>query len=256
MTNEDLQIYFSEHCTVADNVIRLGSPQLSREDYLKVKKLLESRGGKWKGSKTSGFVFDSDATLVYTSICDGDLENKKNAYQFFPTPDNIADLMVERLDVDKSIAVWGMDIPVVLEPSAGRGSLIKAFHRKYPFVPIEAWEINPDCWHALEQLEDVVLVKEDFLNYDSKCGFDYIIANPPFAKNADIIHFRKMYSVLKAGGHICCIISSHALESNGRTESEFKDWLYSLHPMVEELPAGTFKDAGTDVRTYMISLVK
>ena len=85
MTNEDLQIYFSEHCTVTDNVIRLGSPQLSRGDYLQVKKLLESRGGKWKGGKTSGFVFDSDATPVYTSICDGDLENKKNVYQFFPT---------------------------------------------------------------------------------------------------------------------------------------------------------------------------
>ena len=52
------------------------------------------------------------------------------------------------------------------------------------------------------------------------------------------------------------IISSHAFESKGRTESEFKEWLYSLHPIVEELPAGTFKDAGTDVRTYMISLVK
>ena len=101
-----------------------------------------------------------------------------------------------------------------------------------------------------------IKARPDFYQIFVYCGFDYIIANPPFAKNADIIHCRKMYSVLKAGGHMCCIISSHALESKGRTESEFKDWLYSMHPIVEELPAGTFKDAGTDVRTYMIYLVK
>ena len=107
MTNQDLQEYFSEYCRVEQNVIKLGSTQLSREDYLQIKKLLESRGGKWKGGKTSGFVFDSDesAATVYASICDGDLENKKNVFQFFPTPDNIADRMVEKLNIPSEIDV-------------------------------------------------------------------------------------------------------------------------------------------------------
>ena len=65
MTKEDLQLYFTEQCTVSGNVIKLGQTQLSREDYLQIKKLLESRGGKWKGGKTSGFVFDSDAEMIY-----------------------------------------------------------------------------------------------------------------------------------------------------------------------------------------------
>lgn len=256
MTNQDLQEYFSDYCRVEQNVIKLGSTQLSREDYLQIKKLLESRGGKWKGGKVSGFVFDSDAEAIYESICNGDLENKKNVFQFFPTPDIIADRMVEKLNVDKFIAVWGMDGPVVLEPSAGRGALIKAFHHKYPGIPIEAWEINPDCWYALEQLEDVVLKKDDFLNCQEKYGFDYIIANPPFAKNADIKHLRKMFSVLKKGGRLCCIISSHALEAKEREVAEFKEWIYALNPEIEELPAGTFKEAGTDVRTYMVLIQK
>lgn len=249
MTKEDLQEYFSEHCTVSHNVIKLGSTQLSREDYLQIKKLLESRGGKWKGGKTSGFVFDSDAEMIYLSICSGDMENKKNVYQFFPTPDNIADRMVEKLDIPDEIVK-------VLEPSAGRGALIEAVHRKRPNIIVDAYEINPDCYYALEQLWNVQLHKGDFLDVDEEEKFDYIIANPPFAKNADIRHFTKMFSVLKTGGRMCCIISSHALECKGREESEFKEWMYSLHPDVEELPAGAFKTAGTDVRTFMVTAKK
>lgn len=249
MTKEDLQEYFSEHCTVSQNVIKLSSTQLSREDYLQIKKLLESRGGKWKGGKTSGFVFDSDAEMIYESICSGDMENKKNVYQFFPTPDNIADRMVEKLDIPDEIVK-------VLEPSAGRGALIEAVHRQRPNIIVDAYEINRDCYYALEQLWNVQLHKGDFLDVDEEEKFDYIIANPPFAKNADIRHFRKMFSVLKTGGRMCCIISSHALECKGREESEFKKWMYSLHPDVEELSAGTFKAAGTDVRTYIVTVQK
>ena len=252
MTNQDLQEYFAEYCHVEQNVIKLGSTQLSREDYLHVKKLLESRGGKWKGGKTSGFVFDSDenADAVYTSICNGDLENKKNVFQFFPTPDSIADIMVEKLDISSEIGV------TILEPSAGRGALIKAVHRKFPNIIIDAYEINPDCYYALEQLCNIQIHKSDFMEIKEEAQFDYIIANPPFAKNADIKHFRKMFSVLKNGGRVCCILSSHAMEAREREVAEFKDWLYSLNPEIEELPAGTFKEAGTDVRTFMVTLTK
>ena len=47
MTQEDLQKYFAEQCSVSiENIIKLGSQQLDRNDYLTVKKVLESRGGK------------------------------------------------------------------------------------------------------------------------------------------------------------------------------------------------------------------
>jgi hypothetical protein len=65
-----------------------------------------------------------------------------------------------------------------------------------------------------------------------------------------------MFSVLKKGGRLCSIISSHALEAKEREVAEFKEWLYALNPEIEELPAGTFKEAGTDVRTYMVLIQK
>ena len=249
MLKEDIQRYFFEECTVRDNLICLGEGQLAREDFLQIKKLLTSRGGHWKRGKISGFCFDSDSTAIYESICNGDMENKKNVYQYFPTPEAIADRMVERLDIQPGLVK-------VLEPSAGRGALIEAVHRKFPNIIIDAYEINPDCYYALEQLYNVQIHKSDFMEISEEEVYDYIIANPPFAKNADIKHFRKMFSVLKKGGTMCCIISSHALEAREREVSEFKEWLYAKNPIVEELEAGTFKAAGTDVRTFMVTLKK
>lgn len=249
MTNSELQQYFSDFCYVRDNIIRLGTAQLPKSDYAQIKKLLESMGGRWKGGKTSGFVFDTDAEAVYSSICSGDMENKKNIFQFFPTPDSISDRMAELLDISG-------DCPSVLEPSAGRGSLIKAVHRKHPDVIIDAYEVNPDCYYALETLDNVRLHKSDFLDAPEDDKYDYIIANPPFANNADIRHFRKMMSLLKDKGTLCCIISSHAMTVDTKETSEFREWLYSLYPEVEELPEGTFKEAGTNVRTFIVTVRK
>ena len=249
MLKEDIQNYFKEKCSVRDNAICLGNEQLSREDFLQIKKLLTSRGGRWKGGKIFGFLFDSDPSGIYESICGGDMENKKNVYQFFPTPDDIADRMVEHLEI--------RDCDVkVLEPSAGKGSLIEALHRKYPSIAVDAYEINPDCYYALENFQNVILHKSDFLEIADEEAYDYIIANPPFAKNADIKHTMKMFSVLKSGGTMCVIVSSHALEAREKEVSEFKEWLYSKNPLVEELESGTFRTAGTDVRTFMVTLKK
>ena len=43
MQKEDIQNYFKEKCSVRDNAICLGNEQLSREDFLQIKKLLASR---------------------------------------------------------------------------------------------------------------------------------------------------------------------------------------------------------------------
>lgn len=252
MTNEALQQYFSEQCSVEGNVIRLGSSQLERADYNQVKKVLESRGGKWKGRKIQGFVFDDDATAIFESLCSGDLENKKNVYQYFPTPEWVADMMV-----DKLVSHNGINSHMrILEPSAGRGALISAVHKEFPEAVVSAYEINPDCFPKLEKTENVVLHKSDFLEISEKRKYHVIIANPPFANNADIRHFRKMYDMLIAGGQMCVIMSSHAFEAREREVSEFKEWLYSLNPEVEPLAEGTFKDSGTDVRTFMVWLKK
>ena len=47
-----------KQCRLENNVIYLPNIQFSKESYAKVKQYIEEAGGKWKGGKTQGFVFD------------------------------------------------------------------------------------------------------------------------------------------------------------------------------------------------------
>jgi hypothetical protein len=58
-------------CIVDGNVIRLPEGQLNRKLYQDVAKALELIGGKWKGGKVFGFVFQSDPTELLAQIAGG-----------------------------------------------------------------------------------------------------------------------------------------------------------------------------------------
>jgi hypothetical protein len=57
-----------QQCTVNENIVKLPNVQLDRKTYLDVAKKLNLIGGKWKGGKISGFVFEVSATNVAASI--------------------------------------------------------------------------------------------------------------------------------------------------------------------------------------------
>lgn len=88
-----------KQCSADGNVLRLPQMELSRDEYLAVKKAIEKNGGKWKGGKTFGFVFtDRDAADVIDSMLNGFADIKKD-FQFFATPSDVADLMVSKLEI-------------------------------------------------------------------------------------------------------------------------------------------------------------
>ena len=125
-----------QKCTVAGNVLKLPTEQLDRKIYDEVKKQLEAVGGKWKGGKTQGFVFveTTDANDVLSQLQSGkDYQQEKKDFQFFATPDKVADEVVRHLGSIK-------DNARVLEPSAGRGALIKAVQRINETVKFDAFE--------------------------------------------------------------------------------------------------------------------
>lgn len=115
-----------QKCSVKDNVLKLPSEQLDRHIYDEVKKQLEAVGGKWKGGKTQGFVFPdlADVNDVLTQLLNGkDYQQEKKDFQFFGTPEAVADRIVSHIDII-------YDSSKVLEPSAGRGALIKAVRKR------------------------------------------------------------------------------------------------------------------------------
>ncbi len=230
-------------CIAEGNVVKLPPIQLSRENYLKVKKELELIGGKWKGGKTQGFVFEYDPSELLAQLADGEKRNLKKEYQFFETPAALA---------DKLVAYAEMKITdKVLEPSAGRGAIVKAVHRRFPGHAVHGYELMDINRTFLGKLPDFVLLGNDFL-VECDQHFDVIIANPPFAKNQDIDHIMKMHSILPAGGRLVSIASIHWQFASGRKETAFREWLQLKDAQIIPVPRGAFEESGTIIETCII----
>lgn len=234
------------NCTVSNgNVIKLPDVQLERADYMKVKKLFESNGGKWKGGKCQGFLFNTtDVTPILSRLQGGDLSNRKKKYQFFETPANIARELVARLgDVEKT--------DKVLEPSAGCGALIKAVLEDWPDQVVDCYELMEENRSELEKIPNARLLGEDFLESEVSM-YDKIIANPPFANNQDIKHVMKMWEHLSEGGQMAVIMSKHWQFASDKASKDFRAFVDSIDHDITELPAGSFKESGTNTETVMI----
>lgn len=245
MTKEDVL----KQCTIEGNVVKLPGIRLDRPIYIEVMKALELIGGSWKGGKTLGFVFKSDPTILLNKINQRELKSKKET-QFFATPKVIADKLVKLADLKKT--------DKILEPSAGQGSIIESI-KNAGFKNLYACEkdsINKSILQ--EKYDDLIFFNEDdFLLIDEKKNnFDKIIANPPFSKNQDIDHIKKMFSLLSNNGRLVSIASKHWLTSTNKKETAFREWLNEVKAEIIGLEKGGFSESGTNVETVIIIISK
>lgn len=248
-----------QNSIVIGNNIKLPPGQLERPVYVEVNKALTLIGGKWKGGNTQAFIFPSDPTDLLQEISGGDLRNLKKEFQFFATPTALADKMVQMAQISKD--------DIVLEPSAGQGAIIDSILKLVPDLGDE----NLFCVEHMPTNQLILKKKygtnskvhimyplnSDFLRLDERdqC-FTRIVANPPFTNNQDIDHIYKMYEVLKPGGIIVTLSSVHLLLSTNKKEQEFRRWLSLLDHKIESVPAGTFKESGTNVACSLITIRK
>ena len=241
-----------QKCSVKDGVLKLPSEQLDRQIYDEVKKQLEAVGGKWKGGKTQGFIFPetTDANDVLTQLLSGkDYQQEKKDFQFFGTPEAVADRIVSHIDIIS-------DSSKVLEPSAGRGALIKAVRKRNQTVIIDAFEAMPENKKVLQTMENVNIIGDDFLKSDTSVKYDIIVANPPFSKNQDVTHVMRMYDHLKDGGRLVAIMSPHWQHSQDKKSQQFRDFLQSVSGQVYEIDEGAFAESGTNIKTYFVVIDK
>ena len=96
----------------------------------------------------------------------------------------------------------------------------------------------------------------DFMKVVIPQRFDRIIANPPFSKNQDIDHVKKMYKLLRKGGRLVSVMSNHWNVSSNKKETEFKEWLDKVESEVYDIPSGTFKKSGTLVGGKIVVINK
>lgn len=237
-----------QNSTVDGNVIKLPAGQLDRKLYMEVTKSLELIGGKWKGGKVFGFVFPTDPTELLQQIAGGEKRNLKKEFQFFETPDSLCDTLVELAEIQPE--------DEVLEPSAGQGAIVKSIHREtWGARTVWGYELMDVNQTFLNKIVGFRLLGNDFLT-ECDTHFDKIIANPPFSKNQDIDHIRKMFDCLKDGGRIVTVASKHWETSSNKKETDFRNWLKEVGVKIQRIPAGTFKQSGTMVECCIIIINK
>lgn len=153
--------------------------------------------------------------------------------QLFPTPIDLANKMADFAEIEPGMAI--------LEPSAGTGVLIDAALAHGGEVTAVEWNVR---LASRLKAKYANVHTADFLELNGELGkFDRVLMNPPFQNGADIKHIKHAIEKLKPGGVLVAICA------NGPRQQR------ELQPIAEhweDLPAGTFKNAGTGVNTAML----
>lgn len=236
-----------KQCMVEGNNVKLPNIQLDRKTYMEVAKKLNTAGGKWKGGKIAAFVFEEDPGKLLGILKNGGKVNLKQSFQFFPTPAKIADRLVELAEIRGSHSI--------LEPSAGDGAIIKAIQRAIPSKEVFCCELMPLNVAKLNQLDDALVIGEDFLKL-SNHSFDRIIMNPPFSRGQDTEHILCAFECLEFGGRMVAVCSKHWVNSTNKKETAFREWLSLQNHEIIEVPAKTFAESGTNIETLILVINK
>lgn len=228
-------------CAVVGNNLVLPSGQLDRKAYEAVNKVLELMGGKWNRKSRVHVFAESPADLLDTVILTGEITDKKKLFQFFETPEALAARMV-------ALARTGPGSRV-LEPSAGRGRILRAIGNGPDKVAVE---IDPENMGYLMRLgvSGLHINQGDFLECFPHGDrpfvlglFDAAILNPPFSRRQAEKHIFHAREFLKPSGVLVAICPDGPRE-NATIRPLCQSW--------ESLPAGTFAESGTQVSTALV----
>lgn len=242
---------------IGDDGVTLGQT-LSRDEYQAVNKFLETAGAKWNRKAKRHLFTAPDARDKLLSLLEtGEIRDDKKHFQAFYTPAELADELVELAEVQD-----GMDC---LEPSAGDGVIADAI--KEAGGQVLCVEIDPKAVRLLDKKLYVAYgadfltcrpVEEEATTPESPGlgKFDRVVMNPPFTADQDIKHVRHAFKFLRDGGRLIAIMSPGFTFGEKRARREFRDFLEEHGRIVRELPEGTFKESGTNVRAVIVELVK
>lgn len=237
-----------KHCTLEDNILKLPKVQFNKKSYAEAKKWIEEAGGSWQGGKVQGFTFPFNADRVFSILHEGKRCNLQQEFQFFATPPEVADWLV-------MLAGGIHERETVLEPSAGTGAIIDAIHRSCENVVVDCFELMPENVEILNKKTNIRLLGEDFTTANLQL-YDKIIANPPFSRNQDIRHVRKMYNALKPNGTVAAITSCHWRIAKEKECCDFRNWLDQVGGVCYSIDQGEFATSGTMIETLAIVIKK
>ena len=244
-----------ERSTITSSAVKLPQ-QLPPKLYQAVMKVIKNCGGEWKrGPQCHVFSGDPRVKLGLT-LATGVAIDCKKAFQFFPTPRDLAARVVNRLHASGCS---------VLEPSAGRGSLVLECLRLSSPTRIAMIELNPENIPYLKSIpvegKDLFVHCADFLATTPATApiglrgrFDRVVMNPPFNKGQDLKHIAHAVTHwLKPGGRLLALMLPHeddAISQALGAADDLCSW------STEDIEVGAFKESGTNIRTSLLLLEK
>ncbi len=251
------------HIKVENNLaVYTSSERIADWDLLK--RVMLALGGTWKtgGKKTpGGFRFPDDldaAELVRLAKETGEITDPKAA-ELFETPLALGAVAVERLEVQAGMRV--------LEPSAGRGALVRALVTAQHRLHIEAMEAVDEniagklgaLIHGTSGLRLTGVfnvVHGDFMLAEPgrtwRDPFARVLMNPPFSKRQDVQHVRHAYKFLEPGGVLVAIMSAGVKYRDDKLGRDFRAFVEANQGEIWDNPDGSFIESGTGVRTVMV----
>lgn len=233
--------------TFDGNLMRIDIP-LDRALYTSTNKVVEAAGGVWN-RKAKAHVFESSAEeAIDLVLLTGKVDKKadpKKIYQFFPTPTELAKRLLKEAGVGPGM--------VVGEPQAGSGRIAR--EAVALGARVTCIEIQPELAEALRAegiYSDVIC--GDFLDQVPEPKFDAIVANPPFALQADIKHTLHAMRFLKPGAPLVTVMSAGIKYRNTKLATAFRELVERSGGSIEDLPQGSFSESGTEAFTVLVKL--
>jgi len=124
---------------------------------------------------------------VHQNIVNNNLKGVKKDYGMFFTPERIVDFMVNLIDVAKYNRNIGKKNITILEPACGLAQFLIGIKRNQPVLfkhaKLLGIEINQEVINYLTTLSvgnNIKIIKDDYLLWESETSFDLVIGNPPY----------------------------------------------------------------------------
>lgn len=217
---------------------------LDRKTYEAVDEAIRLAGGSWVGGRTRAHVFPAGPAqqALARMLATGQILDPKQ-YDFYPTPQEAAQEVVRIAGLQPG--------EIVGETSAGRGALALEAAKIVGVENVHTFELLPDHAQELRRLGFQV-TEGDFLAQPAEPRFDAIVMNPPFGGMADMRHVEHSLRMLKPSGRLIAIVSPAFENRTGKLADNFRQLLALAGERIKDLPAGTFRESGTDVRTVIV----
>lgn len=166
---------------------------------------------------------------------------------YFPTPRAIVSRMLDHAALEPGM--------LVLEPSAGHGAILDCIAADQSGARLVAFERN----HTLAGIirdKGYTVDCCDFTEREPEPVFDRVLMNPPFENGQDAAHVRIAFAHLKPGGRLVAIMSPGPFFRSDERSRSFRKFFEDNGGEKYDLPAGAFRESGTDVATVLVVIGK